>query len=555
MKLSRVLLFYFPLLAVLIGAALYFAYHPGGVTLQWLGYRLDMHVGAAVFLIVVAYLLLQFVWWLVGLVLRSPRSFSLALSNSRKAKGYRALTRGLTAVAAGDAGEARRQAKIAHDLLGEPPLTLLLAAQAAQLAGDEASAERYFAHLTHAPETALLGLRGLTTGALKRGDETAALTHAEKAMAVAPQAAWAAETAHRLQVKSGKLDLAKDSLNHLARAGGMNPKEAQRRRAALLTEQARHILSEPGNAEETGKAQALAREAVKLAGDLVPARLAMGRALLRQGKAREAARLIEQVWDDQPHVALGRFYLEAVGGDSPLDRAQRVQRLVKQNPDHAESHRIAADAALTAKLWGEARRHLQRLMELEQEPGGQSNPTVDTCRRMARLEAGEHGAGSTGERQWLDAAARARADADWICESCGTPGAGGSETAGWQLCCPRCDAIDSLVWRAGSFPRQASLEGGLVLDHAPAESGLLAMTGVQPGAQGVGSGAGPSPATPVGGTPPLGPIPHGSVGPHPAASSSAAQGASQGASQASPARESTETVPIGASVDAARRVN
>ena len=70
-----------------------------------------------------------------------------------------------------------------------PVREALLAAQAAQLAGDENSAERYFAHLTQAPETALLGLRGLATGALKRGDEHAALTHAEKAMAVAPQAA------------------------------------------------------------------------------------------------------------------------------------------------------------------------------------------------------------------------------------------------------------------------------------------------------------------------------------------------------------------------------
>lgn len=516
-KLSRVVFIYLPLLGALVWIALQFANNPGGVTLQWLGYRLDMHVGAAVFLIVALYMLLQCLWWLLGLILRSPRNFSLALSNSRKAKGYRALTRGLTAVAAGDAVEAKRQAKLAHDLLGEPPLTLLLAAQAAQLAGDEASAERYFAHLTQAPETALLGLRGLATGALKRGDETAALTHAEKAMGVAPQAAWAAETAHRLQVKAGKLDLARDSLNQLTRAGGMNPKEAQRRRAALLTEQARRILSEPGNAEATGKSHALAREAVKLAPDLVPARLALGRALLRQGKTREAAKLIEQVWDDQPHAALGRFYLEAVGGDSPLDRAQRVQKLVKQNPDHAESHRIAADASLTAKLWGEARRHLQRLIELEQDGG----PSADTCRRMARLEAGEHGAGSGGERQWLDAAAQARANADWICESCGTPGAGGPETAGWQLCCPRCDAIDSLRWRAGAAgPRPGALDGGLLLEQAAEEVSL-------PVAQ-------PSPAATAPGAAALGPIPHGSAG---------------------ATREPAERAPIGASVDAARRVN
>jgi HemY protein len=531
-KLSRLLLVYFPLLAGLLFVALYFAYNPGGVTLNWLGYRVDMHVGAALFLVALAFLLLQFIAWLFGAILRSPQTFSMARSNARKAKGYRALTRGLTAVAAGDAGEARRQAKMAHDLLGEPPLTLLLAAQAAQLAGDESSAERYFERLTQAPETALLGLRGLTMGALKRGDEAAALAHAEKASAVAPQAAWAAETAHNLQVKSGRIEAATHSLNQLSRAGGMAPKAAQRRRAALLTEQARRLLADGGDA---ARAMAMAREAVKLTRDdpgaFVPARLVLSRALLRQGKAKEAAKLIEQVWDDAPHAALGRAYLEAVGGDTPLDRAQRVQRLVRQNPDHAESHRIGADAALTARLWGEARKHLERLVELEQagasDYGGLS---ADTCRRMARVEAGEHGAGSSGERQWLDRAAEAQGGADWVCETCGTLGAGGMEAAGWQLCCPRCDAIDSLAWRPAS-PRSTAALGGIVLDQLPAAEAPKPVAAPLPVSQ---------PVAPPLASPP-GPIPHGSVSEPAPAPASAAQ--------------SARPAPLGASVDAARLVN
>jgi HemY protein len=532
-KLSRLLLVYFPLLAGLLFVALYFAYHPGGMTLNWLGYRIDMHIGAALFLVALAFLVLQFIGWLFGAILRSPRTFSMARSNSRKAKGYRALTRGLTAVAAGDPTEARRQAKIAHDLLGEPPLTLLLAAQAAQLAGDETSAERYFERLTEAPETALLGLRGLTMGALKRGDEAAALTYAEKASAVAPQAAWAAETAHNLQVKSGKIEAATHTLNQLSRAGGMAPKAAQRRRAALLAEQARRILA--GEGGDASRAMALAREAVKLTrdnpGDFVPARLVLCRSLLRQGKAKEAAKLIEQVWDDAPHAALGRVYLEAVGGDTPLDRAQRVQKLVKQNPDHAESHRIGADAALTARVWGEARKHLERLIELEQAGANDSGGvSADTCRRMARLEAGEHGAGSSGERQWLDMAAEARAGNDWVCETCGTLGAGGMEAAGWQLCCPRCDAIDSLAWRpAGGASRQGAALGGIVLDQLPAAEMPAPAMPLAPAA--------PQPAA---ATPP-GPIPHGSFAePAPAAAGDSKTG---------------KPAPLGASVDAARLVN
>jgi HemY protein len=533
-KLSRLLLVYFPLLAGLLFVALYFAYNPGGVTLNWLGYRIDMHIGAALFLVALAFLVLQFLAWLFGAILRTPQSLSNVRSNSRKAKGYRALTRGLTAVAAGDPTEARRQAKIAHDLLGEPPLTLLLAAQAAQLTGDETSAERYFDRLTQAPETALLGLRGLTMGALKRGDEETALTYAEKASAVAPQAAWAAETAHNLQVKSGKIEAATHSLNQLSRAGGMPPKAAQRRRAALLTEQARRILA--GEGGDATRALALAREAVKLTrdnpGEFVPARLVLCRSLLRQGKAREAAKLIEQVWDDAPHAALGRFYLEAVGGDTPLDRAQRVQKLVKQNPDHAESHRIGADAALTARLWGEARKHLERLADLEQaganDLGGLS---ADTCRRMARLEAGEHGAGSSGERQWLDMAAEARGGADWVCESCGTLGAGGPEAAGWQLCCPRCDAIDGLVWRPAA-PRHGAALGGMVLDQLPA---------AEP----------PAPAAPKPVVAPAAAAPAGTVLPGPIPHGLAPAEAAPVHTEAKPEK----AAPLGASVDAARLVN
>jgi HemY protein len=202
---------------------------------------------------------------------------------------------------------------------------------------------------------------------------------------------------------------------------------------------------------------------------------------------------------------------------------------------------IGADAALTARLWGEARKHLERLADLEQAGDGLS---ADTCRRMARLEAGEHGAGSSGERQWLDMAAEARGGADWVCESCGTLGAGGPEAAGWQLCCPRCDAIDSLAWRAtGGAARQGAALGaalgGTVLDQLP-----LAETPAP--------AAHPSTAQPPAAHPPVpqpapgaptGPIPHGSAVP-----------AGAGAPPPADGRQ-PQPAPIGASVDAARLVN
>ena len=109
-------------------------------------------------------ILLHRLWRLVW---RGPRDLARLNAERKRQQGYRALSQGMAAVAAGDAVEARRQAKIANAMLKDPPLTLLLAAQTAQLGGDEDAARRYFTAMLERPETSFLGLRGL----LDAGDE------------------------------------------------------------------------------------------------------------------------------------------------------------------------------------------------------------------------------------------------------------------------------------------------------------------------------------------------------------------------------------------------
>ncbi|MEM9234237.1 MAG: heme biosynthesis HemY N-terminal domain-containing protein, partial [Pseudomonadota bacterium] len=71
-----------------------------------------------------------------GLV-RMPKAIARKGRESRREKGLIALTRGLEAVAAGDARDAQRHARIAtRQLKNDASLTRLLTAQAAQLAGD-----------------------------------------------------------------------------------------------------------------------------------------------------------------------------------------------------------------------------------------------------------------------------------------------------------------------------------------------------------------------------------------------------------------------------------
>ena len=445
MTLGRTIWFFFKL-GLVVAAAVWLANHPGRVNITWQGYNIDLAVGTALAVLVVFILLLYLLWRLWHIVGRVPSDYTLFRRNRRQAKGFRALTRGLVAVAAGDAAEAKRLARTAHGLLDHSPLTLLLAAQAAQMEGDEHAALRYFEALAKNPEASLLGLRGLTTAALKRGDETAALAHAEAALQSHAHAEWAAETAHRLQVKLGKS--ADESLKALVRAGTMTAKQGQHRRAVLLAERARlALLPETENADLDAGLRS-AREALKLDSGSVPARLILAHLLLRLGKKREATRLIEQDWDSNPHPLLARAYIEAEPGERATDRMKRLERLQRQNPDHVETHRALGTAALAAGLWGDARRHLEKLVAAERAADGLGTAT---CRAMAALEDGER-ADPTVARQWLDAAAEALPDPAWICSVCGHPGEAGPASGHWQVLCPHCAAIDGYRWQRPILP-------------------------------------------------------------------------------------------------------
>jgi HemY protein len=446
-------------IAIVVTVAVLLADRPGHVSITWLGYNIDLAVGTAMAVLVIFILVLYLLWRLWHIVRRAPIEYGVFRRNRRQAKGFRALTRGLVAVAAGDPVEAKRLARTAHGLLDKSPLALLLAAQAAQLEGDEAAAQRYFEALAKNPEASLLGLRGLATAALKRGDEDSAIRYSEQALQAHPYAEWAAETAHRLQVKLGRP--AEESLKALIRAGTMSAKQGQHRRAVLLAERARQALlpETPGRegGENLGNADldaALrsAREALKLDAAFVPARLILANLLTRMGKKREAAKLIEQDWDSNPHPLLARAYVEAEPGERPADRMKRLERLARQNPDHVETHRILGMTALAGGLWADARRHLEKLVEAERNSGGVSHATA---RAIALLEEGEHGGTAEGRataRRWLDQSAEAAADPAWICSTCGHPGEAGPASGNWQAVCPYCAAIDSYRWQRPALP-------------------------------------------------------------------------------------------------------
>ena len=113
------------------------------------------------------------------------------------------MTRTLLALAAGETGEARREAGRARRLLGDTPATLLLAAEAGRIAGRTDEAEAAFRALAERDDAAFLGLRGLLRQAVEREDWQEAAVLARRAEAVQPGAAWLRRERARLAVRAG----------------------------------------------------------------------------------------------------------------------------------------------------------------------------------------------------------------------------------------------------------------------------------------------------------------------------------------------------------------
>ncbi len=435
---------------VAAAAALWIAERPGRVSLVWLGWQIDTTMGvllAAVALLIVLAVLLHWLWRVLW---RGPRSLNRLRAERRRQQGYRALSQGMAAVAAGDAAEARRQARLANSLLHDPPLTLLLAAQTAQLGGDEGAARRYFTAMLERPETAFLGLRGLLTQALKAGDRAEALSLARRAYEERPGTPWAVATLLDLQLESGEWNGVEPLLAQAVKLKALPEPEARRRRAVLLAERAR--------VDPAAVALPAAKEAVKLAPELLPARVQLARVLAAAGRGREAARVIEQGWSSNPHPDLAAAYAALQPEEAPLARFRRFERLAGFAPGHRESLLALGECAIAAGLWGEARKELAGVIETET-----GAPSHRLARLMARLEEGE-GIDSAAVRRWLTAAAEAEPEPGWRCSRCGTL------AAAWQANCPHCRAFDALAWQAP--PRAAAA----VLPAQPIAGALSAPT-------------------------------------------------------------------------------
>lgn len=438
-------LFFLLVILALAAGIGWVADQPGLVSLVWLDWQVEtttpVLAGAVFVLILLAVFLYRF-WVSLKQV---PRVIGAAWKRDRRRKGYLALTRGMVAIAAGDAGEAGKNAKRARTMLSDPPLTLLLEAQAAQLNGDGRAAEKFFTLMLDDPEMAFLGLRGLYNQALSRDDRGAALGLARRAQSLKPKSDWAANAVFELETRAGNWLKAEEGVKASARKRLLGADESRRSRAVLERMQSAEAIKKGDR--EGGLVHA--KKAVDLAPSFAPAVAHYAGLLIGAGNQKKARGVIEKAWKLAPYPDLARLYGEASDASDAVAVMGHMERLGKTNPNHVETHLALAAAAARARLWGEARRHLGAL-GLDDKDG--SDADARAFGLMADVLVGE-GAPGDQVRHWLGRAARAPGRRTWVCDSCG------NTLDEWTALCARCGDFDS--FRFGPPPRViAGEEGG-----------------------------------------------------------------------------------------------
>jgi HemY protein len=415
------------LFLVLVGlaafAAAVIAEQHGDVSLVWNGWRITTSIplfalafGLALVLAILLWVVARGLWRLPGHLRRRRRE-------RRHARGRHAITHGLIAVGTGHVDLALRHAEAAKRHAEDDPLALLLHAQAAQLSGDRAGAQKAFMAMTERADTRLLGLRGLFIEAQRNDDPVAAVAIAEEALKLTRDAAWASQAVLGFRCAAGDWSGALSILERDNAAGAIDRAVYQRHRAVLLT--ARALETETSDRDAS---RADAMEAARLAPTLVPSAVLASKFLSEQQQIRQAMRIIEAAWRANPHPDLADAYAHVRLGDSAQQRLSRVETLAAKTSGHVEGALAVARAATEAHEFAKARAALEPLL---------AAPTQRVAMLMAEIVRGEHG-DEGAAREWTLRAVRAAHDPVWTAD--------GYISDRWRPVSPVSGRLDAFQW-------------------------------------------------------------------------------------------------------------
>lgn len=429
---TKVFIFLFAVTIASIGA-MWFIENDGSIAIEWLGYHIQTSVAfmvlASLVLFIVTTVIIQGFLYLKS----APKRYRRAVRERKRENGLEALTKGFAAIASGDMREAKKHTKHATSYLGNIPLTRLLSAQTAQLEGNKEAAQFHYTAMLDDKQTEIIAIKGLLVQARNEGDISKALFLAEKAYAINPNAGWVVQMLMELYEVTGRWEDAVNITKHAHKIKIINDAEYNRSSALIMLARGQ-FLAEHGSDKE---ALILLKKAYKLMPYFVPVVAAYARILIKLGKNSKSMAVIAKCWKNEPHPDLAEAFLENYNGSNGRKLLKNAEKMADVQSSRAESHILAARAAMLAEDFIPAYNHLKTALSIRE--------TVSSCLLMAELEE-KQGADKEMAAQWRKRAQMSNPDFIWYCDKCG------HNMDKWKVTCNNCHSFDSLKW--GSVPNQ-----------------------------------------------------------------------------------------------------
>lgn len=405
---------FFIKIAVLCVAAIWLITLEGQVNIDLLDYKIGMQTGVFFFLLAGLVLLFILLLKIISAIFNAPKNIVKIYEADQRKRSFRALTRGLVAVAAGDAKRATQYSKqtkhLWSDLKGLP---LLLEAQAAKLRGEDGLAQNRFERLLKDKDSAFLGVRGLLKSALDEGDIERALDFARQAEKQHPKKSWIVKIVYELEIKNRLWTDALRTNHKLQKIDKDNFPRLQKDRVAIYLHHHDKALREGDHK----RARSEVETAYKLDPTFIPSVTRYCDFLIQDKKHRKCAAVIEKAWKVNTHPDMAKIWSRMAPvskGKNPNKDHDVImgwyEKLIAFKPDSAEGQMAAANAAMDMEYWGEAKAYLMVAEKLY--------PAARVYRMQAIVEQNStHNDDSI--HRLMERAANALPDKRWVCQETG----------------------------------------------------------------------------------------------------------------------------------------
>ena len=354
----RFIIFFLKLFFVL-GVALFIAYTPGEIVLEWQGYRIHTTFGVflgGLFLLsslfTFIYLFGQYFWSL-------PKRFIQAHKIRRFNKGYNLLltiqedgesTKNSTSIA---------QAQKLQTLLPSPVLGLCLEAETYEKQGEPDKAHQVYTKISLYKGGEYLGFFNLARLEFKKKEFDLAKQNALSSLQYKEHAP---ASLFLLACIALEKESFQEAASYAEKLKPINTLQKQQKNQLKA-----YIWYKKAEQQEISTEERL--ELLSYAYDFNPSSVAITLAyvkmLVKEGKISKACKVLENNWKETEDREVGSLYISlGIAGDA-LEAFRKAKYLKELKPNSVIGALLVAEAALHSKLWGEARASLETISSHE----------------------------------------------------------------------------------------------------------------------------------------------------------------------------------------------